>query len=602
MARAGVQASEVETQAEVLRPVVSLEQALAEEKVRSERLRTELAAARAAVAEGRSRNKALSRSLKALRSENKALLGSTSWRVTSPVRWSVERARGLARRLRRAVSGEAAPQDASAFFRDGFLAPVSLFTPSQCERILENWRRAPPAAREGWKTLAAEDRTFYELATHPKLLALLRPILGEDIVLWGATVIKRKPGQAHVWHTDIESAAPDGRFVSVWIGLANTSRGSGLRFVSRSHTFGKPVQQAAFDNGIARKQITDDKVLAWARRQDRRARLVEPEVGDGQALIFDGRLWHGSLNTTSRTRFALMFQYAAADMNIALPEEKHYDWPFKFSAAPPKTLLICGKSDAKTIVPPPKAKPANRRPIGTKVHLGDGFHASDTGWKPYPLFRGSTRNVPDMGCHVSVLNPGHSPHPPHAHAQEELLVVLRGEPEILIAESADPAGARIERLLPGSFVYYPAYQYHTLRNSSKAPVTYLMFKWTADPVEADHRLGTTVADIGGIDAPPSSKPRSVRVLFEAPTAYLGKLQAHVTDLQPGGGYAPHADKHDVGILVFSGTVETVGQTVGPGGSIFYAAGEPHGMRNVGDGPARYLVFEFHRSKARAAAV
>jgi quercetin dioxygenase-like cupin family protein len=82
-------------------------------------------------------------------------------------------------------------------------------------------------------------------------------------------------------------------------------------------------------------------------------------------------------------------------------------------------------------------------------------------------------------------------------------------------------------------------------------------------------------------------------LFESQTAYLGKLHAHVTDLQPGVGYAPHKDRHDVAILVFSGQVETLGQRVGPGGSIYYAAGEPHGLRNIGDTPARYLVFEFH---------
>ncbi len=40
-------------------------------------------------------------------------------------------------------------------------------------------------------------------------------------------------------------------------------------------------------------------------------------------------------------------------------------------------------------------------------------------------------------------------------------------------------------------------------------------------------------------------------------------------------------------------METLGEQVGPNGVIFYAAGEPHGMKNVGDGPAVYLVFEFH---------
>jgi hypothetical protein len=31
--------------------------------------------------------------------------------------------------------------------------------------------------------------------------------------------------------------------------------------------------------------------------------------------------------------------------------------------------------------------------------------------------------------------------------------------------------------------------------------------------------------------------------------------------------------------------------VGPNGVIFYAAGEMHGMRNIGEAPARYPVFE-----------
>ncbi len=85
----------------------------------------------------------------------------------------------------------------------------------------------------------------------------------------------------------------------------------------------------------------------------------------------------------------------------------------------------------------------------------------------------------------------------------------------------------------------------------------------------------------------------MRVLFELATGYLNKLHAHVTDLKPGAGYPAHADEHDVAIVVFSGRVETLGKIVGPGGSMYYAAHEPHGMNNAGNHPARYLVFEFH---------
>ena len=47
------------------------------------------------------------------------------------------------------------------------------------------------------------------------------------------------------------------------------------------------------------------------------------------------------------------------------------------------------------------------------------------------------------------------------------------------------------------------------------------------------------------------------------------------------------------IVVLEGEVETLGKRVGPHGVIFYAAGEPHGMRNAGNVIARYIVFEFH---------
>ena len=117
-----------------------------------------------------------------------------------------------------------------------------------------------------------------------------------------------------------------------------------------------------------------------------------------------------------------------------------------------------------------------------------------------------------------------------------------------------------------------------------------MSKWQAPPVEV---RGPPLSDIGGRFAPPRETPFTTRLLFEGPTAYLGKLHAHVTGLQPGAGYPAHADEYDVAIIVFSGTVETLGKTVGPGGSIYYAAGQPHGMRNVGNDPAKYLVFEFH---------
>jgi mannose-6-phosphate isomerase-like protein (cupin superfamily) len=629
------QAKKFETQTESLSAhTIQPERTLVEEGRQNEALRAHLAQVKQALADQQRRNQALkrakaklSRALAQQRSQNEAMRRSTSWRVTLPIRALVNACRTLRRAVCRAagldsketssngVNGPNAPAistkrsstgasrspestklQAEAFFSEGFLAPVDLFTPAQCKLILKHHRhKTRSSSGQERKALAARDRFFYDLATRPALLALLRPLLGEDIVLWGARMVRRSPGKGHAWHTDIESSAVDGRFVSLWIGLENTSQASALHLISRSHKFGKPIQQVAQEGGLSRDELTNEMVIAWARERDSHAKFVQPQLSNGQAIVFDGRLWHGSNHSGRRTRSALLLQYAAAEMPIAFPDLKHLDWPFRYTSDAPLKILVSGRSITGT-VPPPPACPAKAQPVTTHVHLGDGFLESDQGWKPYPLLRGPTPIVADMSSHVSVLSPGHSPHPPHRHVQEELLVVLKGEAEIVIPESSAPSGARVEHLVPGCFVYYPAYQGHTIRNASASPVTYLMFKWQCAPAEVERPLGTTIADIGGTSAARDSKPRSIRVLFEAPTAYLGKLHAHVTDLQTDGGYPPHADKYDVAILVFSGTIETLGKTVGPGGSIYYAAGEPHGMRNVGDEPARYLVFEFHGLK------
>jgi hypothetical protein len=93
------------------------------------------------------------------------------------------------------------------------------------------------------------------------------------------------------------------------------------------------------------------------------------------------------------------------------------------------------------------------------------------------------------------------------------------------------------------------------------------------------------------DAPASSMHQTR--LLDTETEYLRHLRAHVTVLQLGAGYAPHIDAYDVGIIVLEGTVETLGERVGQHGLVFYAAGEPHGMTNVGTVLAVYVVFEFH---------
>ena len=270
------------------------------------------------------------------------------------------------------------------------------------------------------------------------------------------------------------------------------------------------------------------------------------------------------------------------------------EWPFRYSADKASSILVAGKGKERATAPRPAAFSEEPLPIETHLRGGEGFLESRQGWKSYPLFKGSTPILAGMKSHVSVLSPGHCPHPPHCHLEEELLVVLDGEAEILIANSPDPSVAAVKRFGPGSFVYYPAYQHHTIRNVATAPVTYLMFKWQAAPFEVHEPLGTTLSGIGGRFAEAQAAPRKMRVLFEGPTSFLGKLHAHVTELQPGGGYGAHADKYDVAIIVFSGTSRLWEKLLVPAvRSITPPANSTAAECRSG----QILVFEFHGPNA-----
>ena len=216
------------------------------------------------------------------------------------------------------------------------------------------------------------------------------------------------------------------------------------------------------------------------------------------------------------------------------------------------------------------------------------------GWAPYHLFKGPTPSLAFMSCHVSVLSPGCCPHPPHSHIEEELLIVLDGEADIEIAASPDDASPRVEMLAPGQFSYYPAWQHHTIRNRSTRPVTYMMFKWTGNMPARSGGQSAGIFDYRGQLAAEDVRPFALRTLLDSPTGWLNRLHCHVTRLKPGAGYAPHIDNYDVAIVMLAGKVETIGQILAPCDVVFYGAGELHGMRNISNETAIYLVFEFER--------
>lgn len=491
--------------------------------------------------------------------------------------------------------------DPAAFARDGFAGPIRLLGAPQCASLATYLRRTSHVSHPIWaKGRGAIDGALARLAAHPLVRDLLVPLLGDDIVLWGASSIRRKAHMAHPWHVDVETGRP-GRFVSLWIGLENVTPQSSLRVIAGSHRGARPLQQFRQAADLSRGEPDDEQVLGWAREDVPDARLVELAAHDGDAILFDGHLWHGSRNLLDGSeRHALLLQFASSDTPVRLPKLGTVDWPFTYLDEPrPPVVPVAGRADAgiNRVVALPREAPF--KPLLPVAPMIRGLRTEVPDdpakpWRPLPVFRGSTPALDLLSCHAAVLAPGHSPHPPHAHQDEELLIVLDGEAELLIADRPEHAAARPVRVKTGDFAYYPAYQHHTIRNPGDRPVRYLMFRWNRGqskplPATLNHFVlrDPLTAD------PVAGRGFSARKVAEGTTQWLRKFHCHSSIVAPGAGYAPHADAYDVAMLIESGTVRTLGREARPGDIVFYPAGSLHGLRNAGTEPARYRVFEFH---------
>ena len=86
------------------------------------------------------------------------------------------------------------------------------------------------------------------------------------------------------------------------------------------------------------------------------------------------------------------------------------------------------------------------------------------------FFQSPTATLDELECHVTTINAGEAPHPPHQHPDEELIIVKEGIVEVMINGQSKTVG-------PGSVVFQAANQLHGLRNTGKSAATYYVMRW-----------------------------------------------------------------------------------------------------------------------------
>ena len=83
-----------------------------------------------------------------------------------------------------------------------------------------------------------------------------------------------------------------------------------------------------------------------------------------------------------------------------------------------------------------------------------------------------TATLDELECHITTLNPGETPHPPHKHPDEEIVIIREGTCEFVM-------NGETHRVGPGSVVFQASNQMHSVRNVGNTPATYHVIKWNS---------------------------------------------------------------------------------------------------------------------------
>jgi quercetin dioxygenase-like cupin family protein len=87
------------------------------------------------------------------------------------------------------------------------------------------------------------------------------------------------------------------------------------------------------------------------------------------------------------------------------------------------------------------------------------------------VMRERTPTLDELEIHISTLKAGQSPHAPHQHQHEELLILKEGTLETFQSGTTRRVG-------PGGIIFQASNEMHNVTNVGQTPATYYVIGWT----------------------------------------------------------------------------------------------------------------------------
>lgn len=222
--------------------------------------------------------------------------------------------------------------------RDGYLGPLDVYDQQTIDDIRGYFDRLlAEAIEQGGDSYSISSAHLkharvWDMLTHPRIVAYVSDLLGEDVVGWGSHFFCKMPGDGKRvdWHQDCSywPLTPT-KAVTVWLAVDDADQMNGcMEVYAGSHTHGLidfDVSDTDSDN------VLDQSV----KNPQRYGRLQQTPLRSGQISIHSDLLLHGSApNNSDRRRCGLTLRYCPADVLAYLGWNQ-------------KGIVVCGAADTK---------------------------------------------------------------------------------------------------------------------------------------------------------------------------------------------------------------------------------------------------------------
>jgi len=214
------------------------------------------------------------------------------------------------------------PKQVADFNRDGYLKPLRIFDRQEIGAIREYFddllARTLAAGGNSYSISTAHLRygRVYDILTHPRIVALIKDLLGEDVIAWGSHFFCKLPGDGKrvSWHQDASYwPLTPSKAVTAWLAIDDASvENACMRYIPGTHLLGHLTYTLREDD--------ESNVLnQTVPEAERFGEPVEVELEAGEISLHSDLLLHGSeANQSNRRRCGLTLRYCPADVRASL--------------------------------------------------------------------------------------------------------------------------------------------------------------------------------------------------------------------------------------------------------------------------------------------